>query len=175
MMPLMAGRGADKRQGAVLYKIESNPAVPINIQIGGGKKIALVWGSNPYVRSIEILPFEKAVNVKKKVACFQSIGANVTPMALSTSGKIDVLKNKRISVIGGNSGIIYEFNFRLELQNVRLSHSFQRKHKKAFAEGKVKSELDENYIRRLEQGFLYWNGDKWVSEPAMNNWYRSRN
>ena len=89
---------------------------------------------------------------------------------------IDVLQNKRISGIGGNSGIIYEFNFRLELQNVRLGHSFQRMHKKAVAEGKVKSELDENYIRRLEQGLLYWNGDKWVSEPTRNRyWNNSEN
>ncbi len=89
---------------------------------------------------------------------------------------IDVLKNKRLSATTKFSILIYEFDHRFELQNVRLSHRFQLMHKKAVFEGKVTSVLNEDYKKGLEKDFLYFDGEKWMSESAMNrNWDKSGN
>jgi len=116
IMPLMKGRGTEKRQGAVLYKIETQPVVPVNVQVGGGKKIALVYGKDKYVRGADILPFEQVsieegivstqsigesvsfaetVSVEDELASVQSIGANITPLKIRTSGDIDAVQDKK--------------------------------------------------------------------------------
>jgi len=82
---------------------------------------------------------------------------------------IDVLKNHRLSVLTQLSRIIYEFNYKLELQDVRFSHTFEQMHKEARLEGKIKSELNEEYRRNLEKGFLYYDGENWVSKHTTSN------
>lgn len=83
--------------------------------------------------------------------------------------KIDVLKNNRLSVTTQLSRIIYEFNYKLELQDVRFSHTFEQMHKEARLEGEIKSELNEEYRRNLEKGLLYYDGENWGSKPLMSN------
>ena len=82
---------------------------------------------------------------------------------------IDVLKNHRLSVITQLSRIIYEFNYKLELQDVRFSHTFEQMHKEARLEGKIKSELNEEYRSNLAKGLLYYDGENWISKHAMSN------
>ena len=82
---------------------------------------------------------------------------------------IDVLKNHRLSVLTQLSRIIYEFNYKLELQDVRFSHKFEQMHKEARLEGTIKSELNEEYRRNLEKGLLYCDGENWISKYTMSN------
>ena len=89
---------------------------------------------------------------------------------------IDVLKNHRLSVLAGLSRIFYEFNYKLELQDVRFSHKFEQMHKEARLEGKLKSELNEEYRSNLAKGLLYYDGVNWTSQPTMNlRWKNIKN
>ncbi len=76
--------------------------------------------------------------------------------------KIDVLKNHRLSALTQLSRIIYEFNYKLELQDVRFSHTFEQMHKEARLEGKIKSELNEEYRSNLAKGLLYYDDENWI-------------
>jgi hypothetical protein len=82
---------------------------------------------------------------------------------------IDVLKNHRLSNITQLNRIIYEFNYKLELQDVRFSHAFEQMHKEARLEGKIKSELNDEYRSNLAKGLLYYDGENWVSKHTMSN------
>jgi len=82
---------------------------------------------------------------------------------------IDVLKNHRLSVLAGLSRIYYELNYKLEIQDVRFSHTFEQMHKEARLKGKIKSELNEEYRNNLAKGLLYYDGENWISKPTMSN------
>jgi hypothetical protein len=41
-------------------------------------------------------------------------------------------------------------------------------HKEARLEGKIKSELNEEYRSNLAKGLLYYDGVNWTSQPTMN-------
>jgi len=74
------------------------------------------------------------------------------------------------------SRIFFELNYKLQLQDVRFSHAFEQIHKEARLEGKIKSELNEEYRKNLEKGLLYYDGENWVSQPTMNlRWKNSEN
>jgi len=107
---------------------------------------------------------------------FPQVDIAVLDALMESLAKIDVLKNKRLAATAGICNIIYEFDFKLRLQNIRFSHWTQILHKKAVSEGKVTSVLNENFRNGLEKDFLYFDGEKWMSEPTMNrNWDRSGN
>ena len=76
------------------------------------------------------------------------------------------LKTKQIAVKTQWSAIYYIFNYNLELQDVHLSHLFKQKHRLAYFEGKIQSELDAEYEKRLAQGLLYFNGQAWSPSPS---------
>jgi hypothetical protein len=125
---------------------------------------------NDYYRCNHLRP-----GTEKYYLLFPRIDFLRLEMMMEPIAKINILKNGLLSVTTGYSCLFYEFDRKFELQNIGLSHRFQMKHKKAVAEGITTSELDDDYIKNLEQGLLYWNGEKWVSEPAMNKkWERSR-
>lgn len=87
---------------------------------------------------------------------------------------IDILENKRLYAVAGISGIIYELDFKLKLKDIRLSHGFQIKLKKANADGKLMNEFDnEAIIKRLKQELLYYDGEGWVPEPTMTSHWKN--
>ena len=113
---------------------------------------------------------------EKYYILFPQVDIALLDALMESLSQIDVLKNKRLGVTAGICRIIYEFDFKLRLQNIRLSHGTRILHKKAVSEGKVTSLLNEDYKNGLEKDFLYFDGEKWVSEPKMNkNWDRSGN
>ncbi len=113
---------------------------------------------------------------EKYYILFPQVDIAVLDALMESLAKIDVLKNKRLAATAGICNIIYEFDFKLRLQNIRFSHWTQILHKKAVSEGKVTSVLNENFRNGLEKDFLYFDGEKWMSEPTMNrNWDRSGN
>jgi hypothetical protein len=88
--------------------------------------------------------------------------------------RIDRLKDKRISIETQNSGIFYELDYHLKLQDLpRSSHFFERKHRQAVAEGKVNSILNDEYWADLGRTVRYWNGKEWDSKPTENLLWRT--
>lgn len=79
---------------------------------------------------------------------------------------LETLKNQIISAISGVGQIYYEFNFDLELINVKFGDDFEIMHRKLLSENKITSELNKDYKARLMQGLLYYDGQKWVSHPT---------
>ena len=88
---------------------------------------------------------------------------------IETIMRIDILKNNRLSLLTQMSCILFELNYKLQLHDVRFSHKFEQMHKTARLEGKIKSELNEDYRRNLEKGLLYYDGDNWSSNHALSN------
>lgn len=82
---------------------------------------------------------------------------------------IDILDNGRISTLAKNSNLLFEFDFDLHIQAIRASDSFRSAHKLLREQGKIDSELDDEYFERLKEGLLYFDGKQWVSQPAMRN------
>lgn len=89
-------------------------------------------------------------------------------------GCIDILKNRRLSLQTKKSNIYFELNFNFEVEDVRLSHSFELMHRKAVSENRVDSKLNQQYRENLAQGVLYYNGKKWVSEPTMTAYWKNK-
>lgn len=86
-----------------------------------------------------------------------------------SSNLIDIFKNKRISVQVRISRILFEFDFSLAIKEIHPSDIFRRKHQQLKDQGKIDSELDDEYFERLKEGLLYYDGKQWVSHPAMRN------
>ena len=82
---------------------------------------------------------------------------------------IDILDNERISALAKNSYLLFEFDFDLYIQAIHPSDSFRSAHKALRDQGKIDSELDDEYFERLKEGLLYFDGKQWVSHPSMRN------
>jgi hypothetical protein len=80
-----------------------------------------------------------------------------------------LLKNGNISTITRNSNLIYEFNSNFEIVNVGTSNRFQFMHRKAVREGKISSELNDQYLENLAAGLRYYNGREWVAKHSLAN------
>lgn len=90
--------------------------------------------------------------------------------------QLNILKNKRLSILSTPSNVFFEFNYNLEIQEPRFSTVFEALNKKVVSEGKVNRVLNEEYRKNLVQGLLYYDGKTWVSHHAMNmNWKNQEN
>jgi hypothetical protein len=80
-----------------------------------------------------------------------------------------VNQSREISFLMQLSGLCFEFDFGLGLRRVRNSHQFMRLHQAAREAGRVKSVLNEDYLRALGSRVLYWDGDAgaWTGRTAM--------
>lgn len=85
-----------------------------------------------------------------------------------------LLKNGNISTITRSSNLIYEFNSNFEIVNVGTSNRFQFKHRKAVREGKISSELNDQYLKNLAAGIRYHNGREWVAKHSLANEWNIR-
>ncbi|MDH4219938.1 MAG: VCBS repeat-containing protein [Candidatus Aminicenantes bacterium] len=90
--------------------------------------------------------------------------------AIST---IDDLENHRLLLLSLVGRILFELSYDLEIQSITLSHIFQQKHGLAHLEGKIKSELNEEYEENLKKGLLYYDGEKWISTPTMTSYWKN--
>jgi hypothetical protein len=88
---------------------------------------------------------------------------------METIKQLALLENGQITMTASFSTLIYRFSSDFGIPDVIVSNKFKEKHRKYFGEGKIKSELDEEVlIKSLKAGFLYWDGEKWVSKPTPN-------
>lgn len=62
------------------------------------------------------------------------------------------------------SVIYFYLNLRLECQSVSFSHQFRKLHAEAKQRGLISSSVNEEYMKRLIKGLLYFNGRSWTVE-----------
>jgi hypothetical protein len=88
---------------------------------------------------------------------------------------LNILRNRRISVLANLSSIYFELNVGLGLEDARLSNAFRKNHHEAFLEGKIDGPLDEiKYTQNLAQDLLYYDGQNWVSTPTMTSYWKNK-
>jgi hypothetical protein len=80
---------------------------------------------------------------------------------------IEVLQNNRLSLFSQVGRIDFQLDFQMKIQDVLLSDDFEQMHRKAFEEGEIASQIDDQYIQNLKEGLLYFDGESWVSDPTM--------
>jgi len=91
--------------------------------------------------------------------------------AIST---IDDLENHRLLLTSLVGRILFELSYDLEIQSITFSHMFQQKHKLAHLEGRINSELNEEYEENLKKGILYYDGEDWAPTPTMTSYWKSK-
>ncbi len=76
--PLLAGRGSEIWQGAVLYEIETEPSQEALIYLGGGETINLIWG------------FESSIMKQDSVSALEQVRLPGSSTMEFTGGKEDL-------------------------------------------------------------------------------------
>ncbi len=84
----------------------------------------------------------------------------------NTLDTVEILNNQIISATSIIGQIYYEFDFDLELINVKFGDEFEKMHRKYLRENKITSELNKEYKASLMQGLLYYDGQNWVSNST---------
>ena len=80
------------------------------------------------------------------------------------------LSNDRFSLKTYYSNIDYEFDYHLQILDVRLSHSFRQLYNNAVMDGLIAHEYNENELKKnLSENIVYFDGENWTSTPAMSN------
>lgn len=117
---------------------------------------------DPFYVSLQLEP-----GTEKFYILFPRIEFAIIKGVMETMMWVERLENRRLRAVASLSDIIYELNFKLELEDVRLSHTFELKYQQAWQEGKVKDKLDKPALRKkLAQDLLYYNGENWTSHPT---------
>ena len=60
---------------------------------------------------------------------------------------------------------------RFARRTIPASDSFAASHKQLELEGKLSSQLNDEYFEALRKGVMYWDGEKFVDRLAMNKHY----
>ncbi len=106
---------------------------------------------------------------EKYYILFPRTDVDLLEHALEAIGYVDILKNSRLLLQTVQSRILFELNNNLELMNVRQSNAFIQMHRNAKREGKIDSNLIEEYWSNLAEDLLYYDGENWSSKHAMSN------
>ncbi len=77
------------------------------------------------------------------------------------------LRDGRLAVWSGRSGLEYVFDSSLNIVEVRGSHAFQVLHENARQGGKISGAADAAYFEDLRRRVLYWDGSGWTHESAL--------
>jgi hypothetical protein len=89
--------------------------------------------------------------------------------------RIDVTENRMIEVETSFSGVIYFFDFELELRGIRLTHRFRRMYNERLLEGRFAEPFDHDAIAdKMLPQIRYWSGGDWVPSPTMTKYWRER-
>jgi len=89
---------------------------------------------------------------------------------LETLLRVELLRGGRVSVLTRYSNIFFELDHNLELKEIHISNSFELNHRNAVKMGRISSTLNEEYLNKLKNGLLYYDGTSWVSVPSKNNY-----
>lgn len=128
-----------------------------------------IQGSSPQ-KLDEFKCVDLELGTEKYYMLFPKVGTEITGVLMESMYSVVLLENQRLKGVTAASGIIFEMNFALGLEDIQLSHHFELKYEEAFSEGKIKTQLNKNeYTSRLGADLLYFNGSAWVNTPAMSN------
>jgi len=133
---------------------------------------AHINGSSPQTDEKSICKELKS-GTEKYYILFPRTDVDILEAEVEAINIIDNLKNRRLSLLSLTSQILFELNYDLELEGITLSHAFRQKHKWARLEGKIKSEINEEYEQSLKEDLLYYDGNGWVSEPTMTAYWKN--
>ncbi len=89
--------------------------------------------------------------------------------------RIDVFENNTISFSTSVSSVFYEFNYKMELLNIDLSHAFMADYGQFKNKGKIKKSLDQIKQDILNKGVFYFDGRGWTKKATMTEYWRQRN
>ena len=97
IVPLFIGRGSKAVEGVALYRINTEPATAVQVQIGGGKSFTLIGGSGTAgLRSEDLLPLE-GLRVDGGIAQFRG-GLESLPVAIGGSAALATTANEPLTV-----------------------------------------------------------------------------
>jgi hypothetical protein len=89
-------------------------------------------------------------------------------------GNIEVLAARDIPVdkLGNRAAEVYfDFDDNMNCVKVRVADQFADIHRRLEKQGKLKKKIDQKYLEDLRKGVQYWDGEKFVKEPTMNQRY----
>jgi hypothetical protein len=84
---------------------------------------------------------------------------------------IDTLNNKRLSANTKNSNIFFEFSYQMKIQDIKTSNSFDKKYKMYFADKKTEDIQKSEFVQKLMNSILYYDGRNWISKPTMTSYW----
>ncbi len=67
------------------------------------------------------------------------------------------------------TSLLYRFNSRFRLLEIRDSHTFEKLFRKAKEQGRIGDIMRQDYVSSLKGRVLWHDGEKWAAEPAMRN------
>jgi hypothetical protein len=95
--------------------------------------------------------------------------ASQTASAIETVGYIRKRSNELFSFLTYPAVLDYRFDSEFRLVDIRDSHNFELLFKKAKDQQLIGEIPYETYIEKLPDQVRYYNGQRWVAEPAMRN------
>lgn len=134
---------------------------------------ARINGSSPQYKE-EYICRELEPGTEKYYILFPRTDLDLIEAYQEAIGIIDVLENQRVVLTSLTGRILFELNYDLELMSITFSNHFKQKHKRAQLEGKIRSELNEEYKENLKNGILYYDGQNWVSTPTMTAYWKDK-
>jgi hypothetical protein len=84
-------------------------------------------------------------------------------------GYLDLKKENVFSFVTYPSFLDYRFDLQFQLHEIRDSHTFERRFRNARAQGRIGDISRREYVDSLKDRIRWYNGEKWVPEPAMRN------
>ena len=86
--------------------------------------------------------------------------------SLESAYQLNLLANRRFSVLTRIGGIHFEFDFTFTEPSIVYTAAFEAGHIRASNAGRVRSTLGGDYNKKLIESILYYDGKDWVTEPA---------
>lgn len=106
IIPLLEGRGDLTWHGAVLYEVESDSEEEVDIMLGGGDVINLIWGfESSTMKEDNVLPLDGLKKRSPRSLTFIG-GRDKLNMGISTSGMITTINNLTAIAFKKGSGYI---------------------------------------------------------------------
>ncbi len=84
-------------------------------------------------------------------------------------GHIRLLREQVFTFITYPNALDYRFNRRFRLLEIRDSHTFEMLFREAKEQGRIGDVTRQEYLEELKDRVRWYDGDKWVTEPAMRN------
>jgi hypothetical protein len=98
---------------------------------------------------------------------------------LPGQGPMEVMANGTISAVNTEiidskaCGLFFDFDKKMRCISVRPANNFLGLHRQLERQGILKDRVNSLYLKKLQEGVRYWDGEKFVNEAVMNKNYRA--